>query len=441
MRILLAHNFYGSSAPSGENQVVVMEADMLRRRGHDVRQFVRHSDGLRQAGILGAVAGALTTPWNPFTVRRMRSMVREERPDVVHVHNTFPILSPAIFHAIDPRVARVLTLHNYRVFCPAAIPLRDREPCIECLQRRSVLPALRYGCYRSSRLATIPLAASVALHRRLGTWERHVDAFIALSEFQRQIMVEAGLPPGRTFVRPNFYPGDPRPIPWRERRDCAVFAGRLTREKGADTLVRAWLSWGAAAPELRILGSGPERKWLEDLARPILGRIVFLGQVSPAEAEEQIAGAKLVILPSRWFEGFPLVIREAFAHGTPLAVSDIGPMPSLVQHRITGTVFRPGDPGSLLGEVRTVWETPGLLEHLGLGARAAFETSYTEEANYRLLQEIYSHARNGAQDRVRSSRTLGSNAEPSSGRPSPAPRARSESGAVRPKSCGSSEGG
>ncbi|MBK9198592.1 MAG: glycosyltransferase [Betaproteobacteria bacterium] len=183
---------------------------MLQSRGHEVAEFTRHSDEIRGPGVWGSIKGAAATPWNPWSARAIRQAVARFLPDVVHVHNTFPLISPAIFHALaGTGVARVLTLHNYRLFCPAAIPMRAGKVCTDCLDRRSVLPALQHGCYRNSRLATVPLALNVALHRAAGTWAHQVDAFIALTEFQRQRVVDAGLPASRVFVKPNFYPGNP----------------------------------------------------------------------------------------------------------------------------------------------------------------------------------------------------------------------------------------
>lgn len=247
MKIILVHNFYGSSAPSGENSVFEAEGRLLRQRGQSVSTSTKHSDSIRAKGIWGALEGACSTPWNPIAAKALQQLVIAHQPDVVHAHNTFPLLSPSIFHAIGHRAARVLTLHNYRLFCPAAIPMRAGKVCTDCLDRRSVLPAITHGCYRGSRLATLPLVANVSLHRLLGTWTQKVDAFIALTEFQRVRMVEAGLPADLVHVKPNFYPGQPKVVPWSERRPFVVFAGRLTAEKGVLALVRTWLDWGGSS--------------------------------------------------------------------------------------------------------------------------------------------------------------------------------------------------
>ena len=391
MKILLVHNFYGSTAPSGESQVFEVEKGLLQSRGHVLAEFTRHSDEIRGQGLWGAIKGAAATPWNPWAARAIRQVVARFRPDIVHVHNTFPLISPAIFHALaGTGVARVLTLHNYRLFCPAAIPMRAGNVCTDCLDRRSVLPALQHGCYRHSRLATVPLALNVALHRAAGTWTKQVDAFIALTEFQRQRVADAGLPADRVHVKPNFYPGNPVVVPWTQRQPYVVFAGRLTAEKGVSTLVRAWQQWGPNAPELRILGEGELRGELERMAAGLPVR--FLGQLSAVEAQQQIAEASLLVLPSECFEGFPMVVREAFAFGTPAAVSDLGPLPSIVRNGESGVVFKAGNPASLLQELRKAWRTPGLLVQLGHGARAAFEANYTEDANYRMMMMIYEKA-------------------------------------------------
>lgn len=393
LRVLLVHNFYGTSSPSGENQVFNAEKSLLETRGHEIREFTRHSDVIRAMGVWGAAIGAASTPWNPIAASEIKRTINLQQSDVVHVHNTFPMLSPAVFHSIGHTAARVITLHNYRLFCPAAIPMRNGKVCIDCLDRRSVLPSLIHGCYRDSRLATLPLAASVALHRVIGTWKNQVDAFIALTDFQRVMMIEAGLPSDLVHVKPNFYPGQPAIVPWRERRKAVVFAGRLTAEKGVLALVKAWLKWGEDAPELRIVGDGDLRGEIEQLiATSPTVKIQLLGQLTSVAAQDEIARASLLVLPSEWFEGFPMVVREAFAFGTPAAVSNIGPLPSIVCEGENGTVFEPANPDSLLKTVQKVWYERGELERLSGKARESFEALYTENANYKTLMMIYEQA-------------------------------------------------
>lgn len=390
MKILLLHNFYGSEAPSGENVVFEAEKTLLEERGHQVRLFTRHSDEIRGRGAVGILAGAVSTPWNPFSARAVGQLVKVFRPDVVHAHNTFPLLSPAVFHAIGRQAATVLTLHNYRLLCAAGIPMRDGTVCTKCITQQSVLPAVHHGCYRGARVATAPLAFNVALHRRLGTWQHKVDAFIALSDFQRQLMVEGGLPAKKMHVKPNFYAGQPTGVPFEVRTGQVVFVGRLGREKGIHTLIEAWRKWGSEAPLLQIVGDGPLRGELEQRAQGL--PIEFAGQVGADEAQKAIANARLVVLPSECFEGFPMVVREAFAFGTPVAVSDLGPLPSIVQNGRNGVVFEAANAAALLKVLRNAMDDPAALARMGCGAREAFEQLYNEDANYGMLMSIYKRA-------------------------------------------------
>jgi glycosyltransferase involved in cell wall biosynthesis len=337
--------------------------------------------------------GGLAVTWNPFEASRIKRVLRNMRPDVVHVHNTFPLISPSIFWAIREYAPCVLTLHNYRLFCASAVLLRDGVVCTRCLDESSVLPAVRFGCYRGSRLATYPIAQNIALHRAIGTWTSRVDAFIAVSEFQRNKLVDAGLPPARMHVKPNFFSGSPKVVPWDKRNDVAVFVGRLTPEKGVEHLVRAWLAMGANAPLLRVIGEGPLRASLEALAKSDgAANIEFTGGVSPEAATEEVSLAKLLIVPSVWFEGFPIVLQDAFATGTPAAVSDIGSLPTIVQDGVNGLVFRANDPAAIAQLLGRIWNDQELLSRLSIGARANFESHYTEDINHKRLLDIYSAA-------------------------------------------------
>ncbi|MBY6070786.1 glycosyltransferase family 4 protein [Marinobacter salsuginis] len=391
MKILLGHNYYRSSSPSGENLVYEMERQLLLRNGHSVTAFTRCSDTLSKEGMAGVIKGALHIPWNTAISRDIKKRLISENIDVLHAHNTFPMISPSVFWAARGLAARVMTLHNYRLFCANAIPLRGGKVCTECLHKRSALPAMLHGCYRNSRIATAPLATSVELHRRIGTWKHQVEAFICLSEFQRELMIDAGLPKHKVHVKPHFYPGAPDVVPWEGRRPAVIFAGRLGAEKGVANLIRAWQKWGKEAPELRIVGDGPLRSQLEKMAEGL--PVKFLGRLTAEETQREISESMLQILPSECFETFGLVVREAFAFGTPSAVSNIGPLPSIVDKGVNGTVFEAFDPPSLLREVKALWETPGLLPKLGNGARKKFEDKYTEQTNYNQLIEIYNEAK------------------------------------------------
>lgn len=395
MKVAVVHSFYGSAAPSGENLVVEAEIALLREHGHEVVTFFRHSDEIRARGALGLIEGALATPWNPLARARLRRFLRAERPDVMHVHNTFPLLSPSIFSAASGLdVALVLSLHNFRLFCANGLAMRAGAPCTRCLDAESSMPAIRHRCYRGSRTATLPVAAMIGLNRALGTWARHVDAFVALSRFQRDLMVRYGLPADRLVVKPNFYATDAMPLPWDRRDDRVAFIGRLSQEKGARVLVEAWCRMGHAAPGLDVVGDGPEREALERLAQASSNRppIRFLGVRPFEETQAILRRARALVVPSLCFEGFPMVVREAYAFGVPVIASRIGSLGDIVTDGVTGQHFTPGNADELATIVLTLWRTHGMLERMASAAREAFDESLTASTGHARLIAIYQAA-------------------------------------------------
>jgi glycosyltransferase involved in cell wall biosynthesis len=395
LKVVLVHNYLRSSGPSGENLAYQEERDLLRRYGHEVVEFTVTNDDLEDVGWTGNFRAAATAPWSFSARSRLRRVLRNERPGVVHIHNTFPLLSPSVFWAARGLpCASVITLHNYRIFCAAGVPLRDGRPCTECLEKHSSVPALRYGCYRASRLATLPLSFAVALHRVLGTWRTEVDAFICLTEFQREMMRRAGLADEALFVKPHCYLDPPSPLPWPERQNKVVFLGRLGPEKGVAFLLEAWRLWGDSAPLLEIIGDGPEEDNLRGFAEKagIATRVVFRGRLPFTEAQRLLGRAKAAVLPSVSYEGFPMVIREAFALGAPIVGSRIGSIQTLVSGAVNGALFEPGDAADLLRVVQRLWADDGQLMALASGARATFEEKYTAELNHGILMRIYDAA-------------------------------------------------
>jgi glycosyltransferase involved in cell wall biosynthesis len=396
VKVLCVHNYYGSAAPSGENLAYDCDVELLQQHGHEVVQFTTHSDDLRASPVTGRLRGAVTCIWNPLAQVRLRALVRAERPDILHAHNVFPRLSPAIFAAADGTdTASVLTLHNYRVFCAAGTAMRARAACTLCGDRRSVMPALRYRCYRGGLAATIPVATSIALHRRMRTLDRHVDAFIALTSFQRDFLVSRGLiPNGRVHVRANFMPGSPKSMDWEMRKAQAVYVGRLSDDKGVDVLIMAWRAWGEQAPPLVIVGDGPRRKLLERLARVQIrsGKITFVGNMPTAKTHSILRASRLVVVPSRAFEGFPMVIREAIAFGVPIIASHVGALASIVADSGCGVAFTPGDAVALAHEALVLWNDPERMRRMAATAVEVYRRLYSEAAAYSALMKVYEAA-------------------------------------------------
>jgi glycosyltransferase involved in cell wall biosynthesis len=385
VKVLIVHNRYRTSAPSGEDAAVDNERRMLERHGVEVRVFDRCNDDISASGWSGQCQLALNTVWSRRSRAELSVLLQRNRPDVVHVHNTFALISPSIYSACrGAGVPVVQTLHNFRLFCPSALFLRDGKPCEACVDS-GLLQAVRYRCYRGSRSATATLAGMLAVHRVLGTYADHIDRYIALTQFARQKVIRAGLPEDKVTVKPNFLP-DP-PSPGQGSGGYVVFVGRLLAGKGAETLVRAWRE----LPEvpLRIVGDGALREPLETLARREAPSVEFLGRLPREAVLRTIADARLLVIPSDCYEGFPMVVAEAFACGTPILASRIGSLEELIHEGKTGATFPAGDAPALAAQVRRLLADAPQLAAMRLKARATFEAELTESRNFERLMRIY----------------------------------------------------
>jgi glycosyltransferase involved in cell wall biosynthesis len=382
MRILLAHNFYRSSAPSGEDEVVRSEQRLLLENGFEVIPFTRNNDDL-ETGIAGAIAASLSNAWSFGTVSQLRRLIAEQRPDIAHFHNTFPQISPAAYVACrEAGVPVVQTLHNYRMFCANGLLNLDGEPCERCLGRAPI-PALVHGCYRDSRVATAGMVLGTALHRARRTYQTLVDRFIALTQFAARRFVAHGLPPELITVRGNCLAADPGA--GEGTGGYALYVGRLSAEKGVSTLIRAWRKLGGIP--LRIAGDGELRASLEKDSSGL--PIEFLGRVPVTRVFELMKGAAMLVIPSEWYEGFPRVVVEAFATGTPVVAADIGGLRELITEGVDGVKFKSGSADDLAASVSRLWQTSALRAKQRHANRARFEREYSPQAGLASLREIY----------------------------------------------------
>ena len=383
MRILLVHNEY--IQPGGEDVVATAEGSLLENHGHKVRRFIVSNRSLDR--LSDKLLSAWQAPYSGRSRRRMDAHIAEFNPDVVHVHNFFPILTPSIYDACnDAAVPVVQTLHNYRLICPQALLLRNGKPCEKCVSG-SPYHAVLYGCYRGSRLVSLVPARMVSINRRRGTWRGKVTRFIALTNFAKEKFVQGGLPADKITVKPNFVAD---PAAKREtgavRREGALFVGRLSAEKGIATLLRAWRD---LAIPLRIIGDGP----LADTIRHCDDQAVKgLGQKARPEVIKEMRRAAFLIMPSECYESFPLVIAEAFATALPVITSRLGSMGEIIDDSVTGLHFQPGDPADLAAKVRWAVDNPSDMRRMGENARRVYEDRLTPEATYRQLMAIYDAA-------------------------------------------------
>ena len=362
------------------------EAQELEAHGHTVVRYQRHNDELQAPGKLGAIRAGIGTVWASQSYRALKNMIARDKPHLAHFHNTFPLISPAAYYACaEAGVPVVQTLHNYRLLCPGATFVRNGRVCEACLGRSVAWPGVAHGCYRGSRPATAAVATMLATHRALGTWRRKVELYIALTEFARQKFVAGGLPAERIAVKPNFVriSGAAK----ADNGEYAVFAGRLSAEKGPQLLVSAWRMLPAGIP-LCIIGDGPLRERLVGATVDIN----FTGRRTVEEVRSLLRRARFLVFPSTWYEGFPMVIAEAYAYGLPVIASRLGSTAEIVQNGVTGLHFEPGDAADLAAKMEWAWNHPPEMARMGRAALAEYQAKYTPERNYEMLMEIYDRA-------------------------------------------------
>ena len=391
MKILTVHNKYQHRG--GEDTVLAAEVRMMEMYGHAVVHYGRNNEELKGRSGIGVLAAAAETVWSFSSQEALQEVLKTERPDVAHFHNTFPLISPSAYYACaEARVPVVQTLHNYRLLCPGATFLRDGKVCEDCLDKAVPWPGVLHGCCRGSRPATFATVAMLSVHRALGTWRNKVNVYIALTEFARKKFIEGGgLPADRIVVKSNFVAN--RPTPHASGGDYALFVGRLSTEKGPQVLPVAWHGMQTQIP-LRIAGDGALLKPLsEDIRRNGLSsRIELIGRLPAGEIEAVMAGARFLVMPSVWYEGFPMTVVEAFASGVPVVASRIGSLAEIVEDGRTGLHFTPGDAADLAAKVEWAWRHPREMEEMGRAARREYEVKYTPEINYKRLMEIYERA-------------------------------------------------
>lgn len=382
MKILLIHCHY--RLPGGEDAVFAAERAQLERHGHTVVVYERSNE--EAAHGLAKLLLPLHAVWNRRAAREVRALIAREKPDAIHIHNTLLLLSPAVVRAAKQSgVPVVQSLHNFRLFCPNGILLREGNVCEDC-PHHGLSCALRHRCYRGSLAQTAVVVAAYALHRRIGTW-RGVT-MVALTEFDRRKLLEFNrerpmFDADRLVVKPNPVCVEPREVlPWADRKPQMLFAGRLEELKGLRTVLQAWQLLGNAAPDLLVAGEGPLGDWARENAGP---KVHFLGQLAPAELHRHMAESRAVVAPSLCYESFALVPAEAHMLGTPVLASDLGNVGASVRPGIDGLRFAPGDAKALAGAV-------GALSAMQFDCNAiaaAARRTYSEEENTRALLRLY----------------------------------------------------
>jgi len=385
IRVLLVHNYYQNSG--GEDIVFAAEKKLLAEHGHEVVEYTDDNSRLNTMNQFSAAANMI---WSRSSYRSVKKIIQTRRPALVHFHNTFLMISPSAYYACrEAGVPVTQTLHNYRLLCPAATFYRASTVCEKCLGSFFAWNGVRYACYRDSKFQTAGLAAMLSFHKILGTWKNLASVYIALTDFSRKKFIEGGLPASKIAVKPNFVAPDPGF--GAANGDYALFAGRLASEKGVLTMLEAWKALPTPIP-LKIVGDGPVRDEVLKFIKDSSLRAEYLGATSHDQVIALMKDARFLIFPSEWYEGFPLVIAEAFACGLPIVSSQIGGMAEIIEDKITGVFFKSGSAEDLAEKILWVVNHPVETTQMRLNARKTYLEKYSEEAAYKNILRVYNIA-------------------------------------------------
>ena len=386
----MLHNRY--LVPGGEDQSAQAEVELLRDCGHQVELLEQDN---RDIEALGRARTGLRTLWSSNSFRQVRRTLQAGGFDILHVQNFFPLWSPSVYYAAaECGIPVVQTLHNYRLLCVNSFLYRENHVCEDCLGKAVPWSGIVHRCYRESYAGSAVVAGMIGLHKLLGTWKKRVQVYVAVSDFARNKYIAAGLPRERIAVRPNFL--HPSPRPGGGGGGYALFAGRLSPEKGIATMLDAWKAADHPLP-LKIVGDGPLRQSVIAACSERTG-MEYLGSKSLPEVLQLMGEAEFLVFPSEWYETMGRTIMEAFAMGTPVLASDIGAHSSMVAPGKTGYHFAPGNVAALRQQVEWCSHHLESVRALRTTARAAFEETYAGAASAGQLMAIYERARKGARE-------------------------------------------
>lgn len=383
----MCHNFYQQTG--GEDLSFEDEASLLTSHGHEVLRFTRHNEEVKNLGAWNVAARAV---WNEDAYRAMRELIRSKRPGIVHITNTFPLLSPSVCYAAKHEgVPTVMALRNYRFFCLNGYFLRGGRVCEDCLGKRLAWPGVLHGCYRNNRPASAVTAAVLNRYRKMWSGDQVIDQYFTLTEFARKKFIQGGFEAERIQVKGGCVIPDSGLAPGGG--GFAIFVGRLSPEKGVGTLLSAWSQLARPLP-LKIIGDGPLAGTVRRAAQTNPA-VEYLGYRPPEEVLSRIGEATCLIMPSLWYETFGRTVVESYSRGTPVIASRIGSLVELIAEGRTGLLFEPGNAQDLARAVRQLLDQ-GDLSPWRRQARREFETKFTAEMNYALLMSIYGKARERA---------------------------------------------
>jgi glycosyltransferase involved in cell wall biosynthesis len=389
IKVVHAHDYYLQAG--GEDTAFAAEVALLREHGHQVVEYVDNNE--RIAGK-SQISVAAQTVWSWETKKKFRNLLSAEKPDVVHFHNTFPLISPSAYYACsEAGIPVVQSLDNPRLVCPSANLYRDGKLCQDCVGKTIAWPGVVHSCYHDSSLHTAVVASMLAVHRVIGTWNSKVDLYLVATDFYRRKFIEGGLPAERLVVKPHFISPDPGARRNMDHGRHAFFIGRLDPEKGVRTMMSAWKSLKDIPLEIR--GSGQLEGEVRDAIQQdgLAASVKIIDRLSREELTKKIRSSSFLVWPSEGFyETFGYVAVESFSCAVPVIASRIGVPGEIVTDGVTGLLFNPGDPSDLALKVRWAWDHPDEMVQMGANARREYEEKYTARENYEMLMSAYERA-------------------------------------------------
>ncbi len=385
MRVLLVHGAYQQFG--GEDAVVRAEGELLERHGDEVLLYSRHNDETKTFNTFQKAAFFPQAVYSWKSSGEIADVVHSFRPDVAFVHNVYPLLSPSIYHKLHALgVPAVQVLHNFRPFCPNGLYYTQGQICEAC-RGGNYLNAVRKRCYKDSYTLSGLYALTLGSNRLAGMIDK-VAGFICLTEFFKIKMLEAGVPDSKLFVRPNFVYAPPL----SEVSDAgkyAIYMGRLSPEKGCWTLIHAFEQLPQVP--LKILGTGPLEQELKDyVSQKGIGNIQFLGFRSGDEKWQLLRNSLCLVVPSEWYENFPVTVLEGFMAAKPVIAARMGGLPYIVEDGQSGLLFDSGKVDQLAKQIQRMADDPAGAVRMGARARDLSETKYGPEQGYSNLMNIFS---------------------------------------------------
>lgn len=381
-RILIVHNYY--QIPGGEDTVVDNERQMLEEYGHKVIFYSRNNSELKNISTLQKIILPFTTIFNIRTYKDIKQSIKKNNIDIVHVHNTLNLISPSVYYAARAcKVPVIQTMHNFRLLCPGATFYRGGHICEECVIK-GLGCALKYNCYRGSKIQTLACVINTKIHRLSGVYGKL--NYICLTEFnKKKLLTLKQIKADKVYIKPNFVESILEFIPAEKRKNQFVFVGRLDQLKGIDILLKAWKQMGKYAPKLIICGMGPMDNWCKEFVEENNINAELKGFIPNIEARKIIANSKALILPTQWYEGFPMSIVESYSVGTPVICTNLGNVGNIVEEDITGWKFM------------DIAELISIIQNYKDICKKTFEVykeKYSKINNYKKLIEIYEECKN-----------------------------------------------